>query len=94
MAPAILNNTKSMWAVAHQPEPTLESRLERETERYRHTRALLNDTVAALDEEKTMHLRTQHQLKKKDLELEDVRKRWREAANQLDRFMRQDQGID
>ncbi|OIW26649.1 hypothetical protein CONLIGDRAFT_620543 [Coniochaeta ligniaria NRRL 30616] len=56
--------------------------------------AQLETVEAALQKESVMHSQTQLQLQQKQQEVDDVRKRWRDAANQLDAIIRQGQGVN
>lgn len=59
-----------------------------------HTKVQLKDMAAALEAEKMAHRETQHQLEKKLHDADSMRKSWLEAANHLDRALRQGQAVN
>ncbi|KAH8903395.1 hypothetical protein BR93DRAFT_986755 [Coniochaeta sp. PMI_546] len=50
--------------------------------------------AAALEAEKTAHRETQHQLEKRQRDADSMRKSWLEAANHLNRALRQGQAVN
>jgi hypothetical protein len=62
-----------------------------ETRRHLHTKSRLDETAAALEAERMAHRETQLQLQKNQYDADNMRKSWLEAANHLDRALRQGQ---
>lgn len=56
--------------------------------------AKLKQAEEALEEERAYHNQAKSDLEKKQKEVDDIRKKWRDAAGELNRFLRQNQGFN
>lgn len=75
-------------------EADVQSELTMETQEHLQTKAHLHETIEALQAERLAHQETLHKLQQKQLQVGEMRKKWRETANHLDRVLRQGQAAN